>query len=321
MKNKKTVAMIRRALCFAVSALLLLPLLAACDSDAAPTKLSFRSALEYSYLKELDGKTVTINGYLATSSPADGSFIFLMNMPYQSCPFCKPNTSELSNTMEVYPKKGQKFDYVEQAVAVVGTLEVADDPEKPFTDLYGYEFNFKIVDAEYHVLRDDEISAELALWQKLSSTDVISQIYAMYDYVNFLCAWPTYYVSSWTDQDGNEHPGYFLYADDAKNSITVDGSQFNYGYADGYFDSIISDIRRVDAEAFEELCANVEKARVLAERALAALQNGEYTAEYKHVDQFDTDDFVYTLNEGEAFVAAMDELYLEFSNWLAGWEL
>ena len=60
---------------------------------------------------------------------------------------------------------------------------------------------------------------------------------------------------------------------------------------------------------------------MLAERALAALENGDYTAEYKHVDEFDTDDFVYTLNAGEEFTAAMDELYLEFSNWLAGWEL
>ena len=34
------------------------------------------------------------------------SFMFLMNLPYQSCPFCVPNTSQLSNTMEVYPKKG-----------------------------------------------------------------------------------------------------------------------------------------------------------------------------------------------------------------------
>lgn len=321
MKNKKTIKIMCRIVCLLAAVLMVAPLFAACDDNSTPTKLSFKSALEYSYLKSLDGKKVTINGYLATSSPADGSFIFLMNMPFQSCPFCKPNTSELSNTMEVYPKKGQKFDYVEQAVAVVGTLEVASDPDKPFTDLYGYEFNFKIVDAEYHILRDDEISAELAMWQKLSSTDVITQVYAMYDYVNFLCAWPTYYVSNWTDQDGNEQPGYFLYAEDAKNSIMTDGAQFNYGYADGYFDDIISDIRKVDAEAFEDLCANVEKAKALAERALAALENGDYTAEYQHVDQFGTDDFVYTLNNGEEFTAAMDELYLEFSNWLAGWEL
>ena len=52
------------------------------------TKLSFKSAAEYDYLKTLDGTMVTINGYMATSSPVDGSFMFLMNMPYQNCPFC-----------------------------------------------------------------------------------------------------------------------------------------------------------------------------------------------------------------------------------------
>ena len=103
----------KKKLCVMAAAVLLLcGVLTACGSKDTgdPTKLSFKSALEYSYLKTLNGKQVTINGYLATSSPADGSFIFLMNMPFQSCPFCKPNTSQLSNTMEVYPKRGQILD-------------------------------------------------------------------------------------------------------------------------------------------------------------------------------------------------------------------
>lgn len=136
--SDKLSAAVRRALPLLLAfAALLIPLsLASCGSKDTgdPTKLSFKSALEYSYLKTLNDKQVTINGYLATSSPADGSFIFLMNMPFQSCPFCKPNTSQLSNTMEVYPKRGQKFSYTTQAVNVVGKLEVASDESKPFTD-------------------------------------------------------------------------------------------------------------------------------------------------------------------------------------------
>ena len=117
-----------------------------CSDEGAvgdATKLSFKATLEYDYLKTLDGKTVTINGYMATSSPVDGSFMFLMNLPYQSCPFCVPNTSELSNTIEVYPAKGEDFtSFTNQAIKVVGTLEVAADKNKPFTDKYGYTFNF-----------------------------------------------------------------------------------------------------------------------------------------------------------------------------------
>ena len=111
------------------------------------TRLSFKAASGYDYLKTLDGTAVAINGYMATSSPVDGSFMFLMNLPYQSCPFCVPNTSQLSNTMEIYPKKGEKFAYTTQAIKVVGILEVCDDESEPFTDMYGYEFCCKIVDA------------------------------------------------------------------------------------------------------------------------------------------------------------------------------
>ena len=117
-------------------------------------KLSFKSASGYEYLKSINGKTVTINGYMATSSPVDGSFMFLMNLPYQSCPFCVPNTTQLSNTMEVDPKKGNSFDYTAQAIKIVGKLVVAEDPEKPFTDKYGYQFCCKIFTlSPFHLMR------------------------------------------------------------------------------------------------------------------------------------------------------------------------
>ena len=116
------------------------------------TKLSFKAASGYDYLKTLDGTLVTISGYMATSCPVDGSFMFLMNLPYQSCPFCVPNTSQLSNTMEIYPKKRESFSYTTQAIQVVGTLEVSESEDKPFTDMYGYEFCCKSVDATYTII-------------------------------------------------------------------------------------------------------------------------------------------------------------------------
>ena len=151
-------------------------------------KLSFKAASGYDYLKSIEGATVTISGYMATSSPVDGSFMFLMNLPYQTCPFCVPNTSQLSNTMETYPKKGETFAYTTQAIRVVGKLEVSESEDKPFTDMYGYEFCCKIVDATYTIIKAEELSADMALWQKIAETDVVSEIYRMYDYVNFLCA-------------------------------------------------------------------------------------------------------------------------------------
>ena len=285
------------------------------------TKLSFKAASGYDYLKTLNGTTVTISGYMATSSPVDGSFMFLMNLPYQSCPFCVPNTSQLSNTMEIYPKKGDAFPYTNQAIQVVGTLVVSESEDEPFTDKYGYEFCSKIVDATYTIIKSEDLSDNMALWQKIASADVVSDIYKMYDYVNFLCAWPTYYVNSYTNENGDKVPGYYLYASDAERFIYKDGAQFNYGYKDGYFDSIVAKIEAVDKTAFSNLVANVRKAEALAEKALGELESKNYTSEYKYIEMFDNKDYVYTLNNGAELTAEMNKIYTEFSNWLGSWEM
>ena len=285
------------------------------------TKLSFKAASGYDYLKTLDGTFVTISGYMATSSPVDGSFMFLMNLPYQSCPFCVPNTSQLSNTMEIYPKKGESFSYTTQAIQVVGTLEVSESEDKPFTDMYGYEFCCKIVDATYTIIKAEDLSEDMALWQKIANTDVVNDIYKMYDYVNFLCAWNTYFVNSYTDANGVTQPGYFLYASDAKNLIYKDGAQFNYGYKEGYFDSIVAEIEAVDKTAFADLVANVRKAEALANKALGELEKENYTSEYKYVEKFGKEDWIFTLNKGKELTAEMQQIYMEFSNWLGSWEM
>lgn len=285
------------------------------------TKLSFKAASGYDYLKTIDGTTVTISGYMATSSPVDGSFMFLMNLPYQSCPFCVPNTSQLSNTMEVYPKKGESFPYTTQAIKVVGTLVVAPSEDKPFTDMYGYEFCCKIVDATYTIIKAEDLSEDMALWQKIANTDVVNDIYKMYEYVNFLCAWNTYYVNSYTDENGEKVPGFYLYPTDAEKYIYTDGAQYNYGYKEGYFDSIISKIESVDKTAFSDLVENIKDAEALAAKALSELENKNYTSEYKYIEMFDNEDHVFTLNKGEELAADMDRIYMDFSNWLGSWEM
>ena len=313
-----------KIICVFLSLICLIGILPSCggnDSDAI--KLSFKSALQFDYLKSIDGKTVTINGYMATSSPVDGSFIFLMNMPYQSCPFCIPNTTQLSNTMEVYPKKNKKFEYTTQAIKIVGTLVVAKSQEEKdlFKDDYGYKFAFKIVDATYSVLSQDELEGNVKLWQEISSSGIINEIDKMYNYVNFLCAWNTYFINSYQNSNGETVPGYFLYASDAKNYIENDGAQWNYGYVDGYFDGIIEDIKAIDENAFADLISNVEKARALAEFALGELNGGNYVGEEQYIEKFDRIDVVYTLNRADELNSRMNELYTEFSAWIGNWEL
>ena len=325
MKTKKN--LIKFAAIFLLLAIIISSFVA-CDKDDPVdpngenvTKLSFKAASGYDYLKTLDGTLVTISGYMATSSPVDGSFMFLMNLPYQSCPFCVPNTSQLSNTMEIYPKKGESFSYTTQAIQVVGTLEVSESEDKPFTDMYGYEFCCKIVDATYTIIKAEDLSEDMALWQKIANTDVVNDIYKMYDYVNFLCAWNTYFVNSYTNENGETVPGYYLYASDAERFIYKDGAQYNYGYKEGYFDSIVAEIEAVDKTAFADLVANVRKAESLANKALSELENKNYTSEYKYVEKFGKEDWIFTLNKGEELTAEMQQIYMEFSNWLGSWEM
>ena len=299
--------------------------LVACKGDTPnfenAIKLSFKAASGYDYLKTINGQAVTISGYMATSSPVDGSFMFLMNLPYQSCPFCVPNTSQLSNTMEIYPKKGEAFSYTAQAIRVVGTLVVSESEDKPFTDKYGYEFCCKIVDATYTVIKADELSEDMALWQKIANTDVVNDVYKMYEYVNFLCSWNTYYVNNYTDANGVAQPGYYLWPSDAESYIYTDGAQYNYGYQENYFDAIVLKIELADPTAFADLVENIRKAEALAAEALGELASKNYTSEYKYLEMFGREDYVYTLNRGEELAAKMKEVYTEFSNWLGSWEM
>ena len=303
---------------------LILLLAVACGStsgtvdDQGYTTLTFKDALSYDYLKELEGEKVTINGYLATSSPVDGSFIFLMNMPYQSCPFCVPNTTELSNTIEVYPQSGEKFSYTASAVKVRGELAVAPDGE-PFTDPYGYTFSFKIVDATYEVLTSDDMGESFGVWKKFSQSGIIDELYKMYDYVDFLCKWNEYFVNSYKDENGVSHPGYYLWASDAKNYL--EKGNMKYGTAENYFSDLIAKIEAIDTDAFEDLVQNIKDAGALAETAYNKLYGGEYTKETKFVEKFGTTDDIYTIIGGEELKAQLNEVFNGFQEWLGGWEL
>ena len=271
--------------------------------------LSFSQANSVAEMQKLDGQTVNIIGYMSTLSPITGSFMYLMNLPYQSCPFCVPNTTQLSNTMAVYAKDGDSFKFTDRAIKVVGTLEFGD-----YTDEYGYEYSYRIKDATYTEVDTSEMGEKLQLWQQLASTDVISDVYNMYEYVNFLCFWPTYTA----EFDGGKD---YLYPTDAVYFVETEGAQYNYGYADGYFDNMIATIKEVNATEFSDLIANITKAQALADKALTALKNGEYTTVTEYSDAFGDGRSQYIMNDNAAYEAEMEAVYTEFAEWLAEWEL
>ena len=290
-----------------------LSLLISCDSgsenEGGTQMLSFSQAQSVAEMEKLDGKQVTIIGYMSTLSPISGKFMYLMNLPYQSCPFCIPNTTQLSNTMAVYAKGNDEFEFTDRAIQVTGTLEFGD-----YTDEFGYVYSYRIKDATYSILDTENMSAELKLWQQLASTDAVSEVYSMFEYVNFLCYWPTYTMQFEGGKD-------YLYPEDAIYFIETDGAQFNFGFKSGYFDNIISTIKSVDETAFADLVKVVEDAKVLCERAYAELKAGNYTLSSEYSAYFNDGRTQYVINAATEFESEMDRIFSAFSDWISSWEL
>lgn len=110
--------------CFA-PVLCLTSVLCGCGKEEIEAvKLSFAEYADIDTLNSLDGSCVTITGYMATLSPLDGRYMYLMNMPYQSCPFCVPNTCRLSNTMAVFAAGDTKFEFTDRQMKITGALKV-----------------------------------------------------------------------------------------------------------------------------------------------------------------------------------------------------
>ena len=295
----------------AISLAAALLLLAGC-SGAAPgeegaTALKFTDAVSLETLTALDGKTVSIVGYMAMLSPLSGKFLYLMNMPYQSCPFCVPNTTQLANTMAVYAPEGQTFGYTDQAIRVTGTLRIED-----YTEEYGYVYNYRIADASYEIVDLAALSEDYALWQSIASDGVVAEINSMFDYLHFLCQW-TEYQSGYTDDDGSEIV-YFLYPGDVEMYLQDTGP---YGYAqeagEDYFPGLIERIRAISANDLEDLVTIVESAQQVAATALSELRAGNYT--------YDSAADKYALQKNEELYNAWYDAYSQFALWLAKWEI
>ena len=282
--------------------------LAGCGSGSAePTALSFRDSASIDAITALKGKPVVITGYMATLSPLDGSYIYLMNLPYQSCPFCVPNTQQLANTMAVYAAKGSKFEYTDRPVQITGKLELGD-----FTDEYGYTYNYRIVDAKYEAVDLSQVSSEYAMYQSLAEDGVIADVNSMFDYLLFVCQW-TEYQGSYTDESGNRIT-YYLYPGDAENTLADDGP---YGYAtqasDDYFPGLIKRVQAVGGDSLSDLTEIIKQAQALEQKARKELAEQNYS--------YDQQADRYTLDANDALSSQFDVVYGQFSQWLTKYQL
>ena len=287
--------------------------LTSCEKESAPEEgtkmLSFSQAQSISEMEKLNGEKVTIIGYMSTLSPVSGKFMYLMNLPYQSCPFCVPNTTQLSNTMAVYAEDGKEFEFTDRAIQVTGIMDFGD-----YEDEFGYQYSYRIKDATYTILDTENMSEELKLWQQLASTDIVSEVYTMFEYVNFLCYWPTYTMQFESGKD-------YLYPTDALYFIETDGAQYNYGFKDDYFEDMIATIESVNKTAFSDLVEIIKDAKTLCDKAYGELKAGNcsQTSEYSNI--FKDGRTQYKMNLSSEFESEMDSVYNAFSTWISSWEL
>jgi hypothetical protein len=136
----------------------------------------------------------------------------------------------------------------------------------------------------------------------------------MFEYVNFVCFWPSYTAKFGDGED-------YLYPNDAISFIETDGAQFNYSVDEEYFNSIKAKVLEVDTEAFSELIAVIDEAQALSVMAYSELKSGNYTTVSEYSGTFGDGRTQYKLNASAELEAQMDAVYGRFSDWLAGWEL
>lgn len=305
----RTKSAVKQTVCLFLILVTLVSPLTSCGDSSGSKLLSFSMTESINELYKYNGEQVTIIGYMSTLSPLNGSFMYLMNLPYQSCPFCIPNTTQLSNTIAVYAPNGKEFDFTDRAIRVTGTLTFGD-----YTDEYGYSYTYRITNATYDVLDTSDLSDTLRLWQALASTDVIAKVYEMYNYVDFLCYWPSYTASFGSGSD-------YLSPESALYLIEIDGAQYNYAFKEGYFDDLIRTVKLVDETAFADLVKNIENAKAFCEKAYNELKNGNYKQVSEYDSAFQDGRKQYKLNNQTTLQNERVALYTAFSTWLSSWEI
>ncbi len=271
------------------------------------TTFKFSDSVNTEAILALNGKKVSISGYMATLSPISGKFIYLMNMPYQSCPFCVPYTTELANTIAVYAKSGDTFDFTDRPIKVTGTLEVGD-----FTDEFSYEYKYRIADAAYEVVDLSKMSEEYALWLSISEEGLAAEINDAFNYVYFACFWNEYQGTS-TLEDGSTQT-WNMYPDDVSYFMQQPAP---YGYKEksdaDYFPSLVRRARAISPTGLEDLVKVINDMQALVTDALKELTDGRYT----YIPESDT----FALTAEPEITMRYTRIYSAFNDWLGKWEM
>jgi hypothetical protein len=134
-------------------------------------QIRFSDLVSLEALQTFKDKTVTAIGYLSPIASYDGSFGYLMNLPYQTCPYCLPSDTKITNTLAIFAKNGEQLQFTEAAVMVRGTLKL-----EPYTDEYGYSYNYRMVDVEIEKADTSDLGAKIVLYNQLAEKEVLTRL-------------------------------------------------------------------------------------------------------------------------------------------------
>lgn len=152
-------------------------MLVACGGTGSDevTELKFKDTMSIKELKKYDGKTVTMTGFMSTSTPLNGQYVYLMNMPYQNCAFCVPNSDTLVNTLAVYAKEGSNFEFTDVPVKIQGKLKF-----EKMTDSMGYEYEYRIVDATLEKADVSQMEDDIKVYTDLINLGFVNTMEAIF---------------------------------------------------------------------------------------------------------------------------------------------
>ena len=114
--------------------------------------------------KNLDGKEVEMTGYMAVQSPLDESYIYLVNQPYVSCPFCAIGDITKLEIIPVYMADNSTIKYTENGVTIKGRLEVGEK-----VDALEYTTQCRIYADKVEEIKADDVDTELQTYYAILS--------------------------------------------------------------------------------------------------------------------------------------------------------
>ena len=88
-------------------------------------------------VKALEGKTVSMRGFMAPPLKAEANFFVLTEVPLSLCPFCSSDADWPDDIVVIYLDRAQTFEQANGLIEVRGRLEVGSwtDPETGFVSL------------------------------------------------------------------------------------------------------------------------------------------------------------------------------------------